>query len=189
MTAALHQRVLAYLGEHRVMTLATQGRDGPWAAAVFYASEGFDLYFLSSPSTRHCADLSANPRRSDDPGGLRGLVADPRRAARRRCPAAGRRRSRPRPRTLRGEVPDRRQAGAGACSDRRSVREDRLVPRRPGAALLRRQLGALRPPRPGHSGPAWLRPGNGSISMAPSRRASPTSGATACSASQSSGHG
>ena len=31
-------------------------------AAVFYASEGFDLYFLSSPSTRHCADLSGNPR-------------------------------------------------------------------------------------------------------------------------------
>lgn len=62
MMAEVHQRVLAYLREHRVMTLATQGRDGPWAAAVFYASDGFDLYFLSSPSTRHCADLSANPR-------------------------------------------------------------------------------------------------------------------------------
>lgn len=62
MTADVHQRVLAYLREHRVMTLATQGRDGPWAAAVFYASEGFDLHFLSAPSTRHCADLSANPR-------------------------------------------------------------------------------------------------------------------------------
>ena len=79
MTAALHQRVLAYLGEHRVMTLATQGRDGPWAAAVFYASEGFDLYFLSSPSTRHCADLSGNPRVREIRRTTR-TVADPRRA-------------------------------------------------------------------------------------------------------------
>jgi uncharacterized protein YhbP (UPF0306 family) len=49
---------LAYLAAHRVMTLATHGAAGPWAAAVFYANHGFDLYFLSSPSSRHARDLA-----------------------------------------------------------------------------------------------------------------------------------
>ena len=34
-------RALAYVAGHHVMTLATQGPDGPWAAAVFYAADGF----------------------------------------------------------------------------------------------------------------------------------------------------
>jgi uncharacterized protein YhbP (UPF0306 family) len=55
------ERALDYLGRHQVMTLATQGLDGPWAAAVFYASEGFDLYFVSSPATRHGRNLAAQP--------------------------------------------------------------------------------------------------------------------------------
>ena len=53
-------RALAYLAGHHVMTLATAGPEGPWAAAVFYANDGFDLLFLSSPSSRHCTDLKAN---------------------------------------------------------------------------------------------------------------------------------
>lgn len=53
---------LAYLEAHHVMTLATSGPAGPWAAAVFYASEGFALTFLSSPRSRHAADLEADPR-------------------------------------------------------------------------------------------------------------------------------
>ncbi|MBK7661434.1 MAG: pyridoxamine 5'-phosphate oxidase family protein [Betaproteobacteria bacterium] len=53
-------RALAYLAAHHVMTLATAGPEGPWAAAVFYANEGFDLCFLSSPSSRHSAELRAN---------------------------------------------------------------------------------------------------------------------------------
>lgn len=44
------------------MTLATHGPAGPWAAAVFYVNEGLRLYFLSSPSSRHGRDLSADPR-------------------------------------------------------------------------------------------------------------------------------
>ena len=44
------------------MTLATQGADGPWAAAVFYAVHGDDLIFLSSPTTRHCSDLACDAR-------------------------------------------------------------------------------------------------------------------------------
>ncbi len=54
------ERALDYLAGHHVMTLATAGPDGPWAAAVFYASERFDLYFLSSPSSRHSTELRAN---------------------------------------------------------------------------------------------------------------------------------
>jgi hypothetical protein len=61
MQQALRAKVLAYLRAHHVMTLATHDRAGPWAAAVFYASEGFTLYFLSSPKSRHGRQLAANP--------------------------------------------------------------------------------------------------------------------------------
>ncbi len=54
--------VLEYLATHHVMTLATQGSDGPWAAAVFYVNVGFELTFLSSPRTRHATDLARDPR-------------------------------------------------------------------------------------------------------------------------------
>jgi uncharacterized protein YhbP (UPF0306 family) len=57
--AAARERALEYLAAHRVMTLATHGPDGPWAAAVFYANEGFALYFLSAPASRHGRNLSA----------------------------------------------------------------------------------------------------------------------------------
>jgi uncharacterized protein YhbP (UPF0306 family) len=54
--------VADYLAGHNVMTLATQGSDGPWAAAVFYASEGSSLVFLSSPTSRHCCNLAQDAR-------------------------------------------------------------------------------------------------------------------------------
>jgi hypothetical protein len=57
----IRRSALAYLGEHRVMTLATTSSQGPWAAAVFYASREFDLYFLSANQTRHTQDLTLNP--------------------------------------------------------------------------------------------------------------------------------
>ena len=52
---------LVYLAEHHVLTLATQGPDGVWAAAVFYVNDGFDLYFLSAGHTRHGRNLAQNP--------------------------------------------------------------------------------------------------------------------------------
>lgn len=55
-------RALDYLAEHHVMTLATQGKSGPWAAAVFYVNEGFTLFFVSSPRTRHGENLAADRR-------------------------------------------------------------------------------------------------------------------------------
>jgi uncharacterized protein YhbP (UPF0306 family) len=59
---ALRAKVLDYLDRHNVMTLATAGPAGPWAAAVFYVHDGFTLYFLSSPTSRHATDAAANPR-------------------------------------------------------------------------------------------------------------------------------
>ena len=58
----LRRRALGYLREHRVMTLATAGAEGTWAAAVFYVNEGFDLYFLSAGHTRHGRNMEADNR-------------------------------------------------------------------------------------------------------------------------------
>jgi uncharacterized protein len=60
----LSEQVQNYLREHNVMTLATQGAEGVWAAAVFYANDGFTIYFLSAPNSRHCRNLLGNPRAS-----------------------------------------------------------------------------------------------------------------------------
>ncbi len=62
MSGSPEDRGLAYLREHHVMTLATHGAGGPWAAAVFYVNDGFDLYFLSASSTRHGGDIAAHAR-------------------------------------------------------------------------------------------------------------------------------
>ncbi len=62
MKDALGIRVQKYLHDHNVATLATSGNGGPWAAAVFYASDGYTLYFLSSPTSRHCLELAQTTR-------------------------------------------------------------------------------------------------------------------------------
>ncbi|MFO1219494.1 MAG: pyridoxamine 5'-phosphate oxidase family protein [Burkholderiaceae bacterium] len=62
MSLSLPPAVVQHLAAHHVMTLATQGPDGPWAAAVFYARDGDDLIFLSSPSSRHARDLARDAR-------------------------------------------------------------------------------------------------------------------------------
>jgi uncharacterized protein len=59
---ALRRKVLAYLERHSVMTLATAGPRGPWAAAVFYVNDGLRLFFVSSPRSRHGEDLAASAR-------------------------------------------------------------------------------------------------------------------------------
>ncbi len=62
MDEKLRQTVLAYLQNHQVMTLATVGEDGRvWATAVFYASDEFDLYFLSASHTRHAQNFRYQP--------------------------------------------------------------------------------------------------------------------------------
>ena len=54
--------VLAFLAAHHVLTLATHGAAGPWATALFYVNNGFNLTFLSSEQTRHAGDLASNPQ-------------------------------------------------------------------------------------------------------------------------------
>lgn len=56
------QLALDYLANHQVMTLATHGPQGLWAAAVFYANLEFDLYFLSAGHTRHAQNLASESR-------------------------------------------------------------------------------------------------------------------------------
>jgi len=54
----LNQQVLDYLKDKNVMTLATSGPEGVWAAAVVYANRGFTFYFLSAATTRHSQNLA-----------------------------------------------------------------------------------------------------------------------------------
>lgn len=61
MNSSLGEKTLAYLANHNVMTLATSGPEGLWAAAVFYVNKGFTLYFLSAPTTRHSQNIAAYP--------------------------------------------------------------------------------------------------------------------------------
>lgn len=62
MPESLRQQILDYLQSHNTMTLATSANDLPWAATVFYASDGMQLYFFSAPESRHCENLATNPR-------------------------------------------------------------------------------------------------------------------------------
>ena len=61
MPVDVRAQALEYLAAHHVMSLATQGEDGPWAAAVFYAHDDFDLFFLSSRTSRHARHIMDRP--------------------------------------------------------------------------------------------------------------------------------
>jgi len=61
MAGSLEERLLAYLAAHNAMSLATTAGTDLWAASVFYANDGFDLLFFSSPSSRHAQNLAQNP--------------------------------------------------------------------------------------------------------------------------------
>jgi uncharacterized protein YhbP (UPF0306 family) len=62
MSDELRKKIVDYLETHNTMTLATCAEEIPWAATVFYASDGLRLYFFSAPESRHCENLAANPR-------------------------------------------------------------------------------------------------------------------------------
>jgi uncharacterized protein YhbP (UPF0306 family) len=58
----LKETVLDYLKTHNTMTLATTRDNRPWAASVFYASDGFTLYFISDPEVCwHSQNIAENP--------------------------------------------------------------------------------------------------------------------------------
>ncbi len=61
MSNSLREKTLTYLRSHNVMTLATSGPEGLWAAAVFYVNNDFTLYFLSAATTRHSLNIAAQP--------------------------------------------------------------------------------------------------------------------------------
>ena len=62
MALTLPEEVTDFIARHHVMSLATQGDAGPWAAAVFYVLHEGDLVFLSSPNSRHCTQLASDAR-------------------------------------------------------------------------------------------------------------------------------
>jgi uncharacterized protein YhbP (UPF0306 family) len=57
----VRKRALAFISQHHVVTLATNGPEGLWAAAVFYAHQGFLFFFLSAGTTRHALNIAFNP--------------------------------------------------------------------------------------------------------------------------------
>jgi len=61
MEAKLRATILDYLEKHNTLTLATAGDGQPWATALYYVNDGFNLYILSKPETRHCQNLAQNP--------------------------------------------------------------------------------------------------------------------------------
>ena len=63
---AVLSAVRRLLAETMAMTLATAANAGPggvlpWASTVYFAPDGYDLVFLSSPKSRHGSNLAANP--------------------------------------------------------------------------------------------------------------------------------
>ncbi len=53
MNSTLAARITAFLDAHHVMSLATVGGDGPHAANLFYARDGYALIWVSDPTSRH----------------------------------------------------------------------------------------------------------------------------------------
>jgi uncharacterized protein YhbP (UPF0306 family) len=62
LTTHLRDELLSYLHSQTTMTLASCLRGVPWAAAVFYASDAFDLYFFSNSRSRHGVNMTGNSR-------------------------------------------------------------------------------------------------------------------------------
>jgi len=56
----LKETILEYVETHNSMSLATEGDGLPHAATLFYVNIGFQLYFVSSPSSRHGENIARN---------------------------------------------------------------------------------------------------------------------------------
>lgn len=62
MTQDLETRVRDFLAAHHCISLATSGADGPWAASLMYAADGFDLYLMTRPESRHGRHIGTEGR-------------------------------------------------------------------------------------------------------------------------------
>ncbi|MDP2620536.1 MAG: pyridoxamine 5'-phosphate oxidase family protein [Hyphomicrobiales bacterium] len=60
--AELRAEIVAFLDAHTVMSLATASAAGVHAASLMYARDGFALYWVSDPDSRHSRELEENPR-------------------------------------------------------------------------------------------------------------------------------
>lgn len=60
----LEQTIIQFMDTYTTVTLACCSEDVPWAAAVYYARQGWDLIFFSSPQSRHSEIFARNPRAS-----------------------------------------------------------------------------------------------------------------------------
>lgn len=58
---AVEARLLELLSQFHVLTLACRDAQGSWAAPVFFAHDGLDLFFMSSPASRHVRSLAFDP--------------------------------------------------------------------------------------------------------------------------------
>jgi uncharacterized protein YhbP (UPF0306 family) len=58
----LENTVLRFMDTYTTMSLACCAEGRPWVAAVYYARDGFDLIFFSSPQSRHATFLAENPK-------------------------------------------------------------------------------------------------------------------------------
>lgn len=54
--------ITEFLNGHNTMSLATSRDNSPYAASLFYASDGLTLYFISDPSSEHSLNISLNPK-------------------------------------------------------------------------------------------------------------------------------
>src|SRR5436190_275309 len=89
MDDAIRAKILELLGQHRLMTIATNRPDGwPQATTVGYANDGFTLYFLCGPQSQKTQNIVRDNRVSltidhdvSDPMAITGLsmaaIAEP----------------------------------------------------------------------------------------------------------------
>lgn len=62
LTEGNKKEVLDFLSKHKLMSLGTYYKL-PWAACVYYLfDDNFNLYFVSNPKTKHCVNISKNPK-------------------------------------------------------------------------------------------------------------------------------
>jgi uncharacterized protein YhbP (UPF0306 family) len=61
MAERIPQEVLDYLGDHKTLTLATSGDDGPWAATLTYVNDGPDIYVWLRPGSTTVRHIEHNP--------------------------------------------------------------------------------------------------------------------------------
>ncbi|MDP6434978.1 MAG: UbiA family prenyltransferase [Arenicellales bacterium] len=74
----LDKKILSLLDSSQVMILGTSVGDNPSAANVFFANDGFDLYFFTFNPTRKAEQIRVNPKvqcvvRPEDDSGVREL--------------------------------------------------------------------------------------------------------------------